>query len=428
VSVEAVNVFAQLCFALYLPGSALQLHLVEARGVRGCLLAASAACTAALGVRTAALTLPGVPARAAYAAGLAAQALAGVAQPLALNLASRVAGDWFPASERDVATAVLVSSNALGQLSASAAAPWLVRTPAQLQRALAPLLALSAATTAAAATLLRERPAAPPSAAAAAQWRARSSGGNGLAAALHDAHALGHDRNFVRLAAAFAVSVGTVWAMLFLEAQLLAPCGYDAALAGAAGASLLAAGTAATLAAGALLRATHAYLPLQRTASCAAAVAAVAVFAASGAPAAPHRVVLAWAALGAAAMPLLPLTLEHAAEMVHPLPADAAAAVLFAGANAFGLMYSLALAPMLRGAAASRCGGDAPAAWLTGALMAAAAATTLSLRRQYRRSAAERPDCGDDAPLLAGGTAQRYERGRLTMWLHVGRACHPCVV
>jgi hypothetical protein len=73
VGAGAVNQVA-LCFMyLYVPGSALTLWLVDTRGVRACLVTASAVNTVVIAVRWAALALPGVSPHAAYAVTLLAQ-------------------------------------------------------------------------------------------------------------------------------------------------------------------------------------------------------------------------------------------------------------------------------------------------------------------------------------------------------------------
>jgi hypothetical protein len=51
-------------------------------------------------------------------------------QPLFLNNVARLAGDWFPINERDMAVTVSVVARSVGVMLISAAAPFLVTTPA----------------------------------------------------------------------------------------------------------------------------------------------------------------------------------------------------------------------------------------------------------------------------------------------------------
>jgi FLVCR family MFS transporter 7 len=325
------------------------------------------------------------------------QFVAAMVQPMSLNLAARLTMDWFPAEERDVATTVATMANVAGQMLFSLAPPWLVRTPAQLGRLMLFQLLPNIAVTAVAAAALAERPPCAPSAAAAQQWRERASAPPhaGFPAALSalaaDARALARNANFLLLAAGFSVGTGTAWAVLVLEAQLVTPCGYSDATAGAAGAALLGAGVLAAFLVGGAMEATHAYVELQRAVMAAALLATAGVFAAAR-PGDTARLILAWCALGCALQPLMPLTLEHAAEMTFPLSADVSTSALFVAANTLSFLLALALTPLLRPApGAPPCAAVVtPASVLVVALMAAGFALTCFVKKDYRRTAAER--------------------------------------
>jgi hypothetical protein len=449
VGVGEVNNYSTVYFVLYLPGTLLQLYLVDSFGVRTCLRIASVLSTCTLAVRYAALVSPSLTPHGAYSVGLAAQArgcgerlvrrpraaltlaplaraqlVSGTSQATALNLASRIAGDWFPSAERDVATTAATMANVLGLMALSLYVPLLVRTPEELSRCLLLLLLPGMCVTVACFTHLEERPAVPPSTSAALQWREReaeAANAKGsysvLATMLHDMRGLAHNKNFVLLAAGFAVGTGTVWAMLVLESQLITPCGYSDALAGAAGAALLGAGFVAAFITGIVMETTKMYLHLQRFFMVAAVLATAGVFAAAK-PGNGSGILFAWGCLGCALQPLMPLTLEHAAEITFPLPADVSTAALFVVANLFGLVFTIIMTPLLHLPASAQCAMRAtPAALATMALMSVGLALTLSVKKQYARSAAEHPsepeEADADSPLLghqADGTFSLYPR------------------
>jgi hypothetical protein len=393
----SLNGASMAYFAAYLPGTAISMTVLDAHGVRACLLLSSAACTLTVAARYAALTLPGLSPHAAYGVSSVAYVFAGMTQPLVLNVPSRLTMDWFPTSERDMATTVATMASVAGQMTFSLLPPWVVRTPAELPRILLLLLLPSAAVTAATALRLRERPSAPPSAAAAAVWRERTAdaakarlhGGAG-ALVVRDIRNLLALRNFTLLGAGFSIGVGTAWALLILQSQLLTPCGYSDALSGAAATALVFSGLVASAAVGAAMRATRAYLPLQRGVMVAAVAATLAVLAAAR-PGAPAAVMATWAALGATLPPLVPLTLEHAAEVTFPISADASNAALIVGATIFACLLTLGLTPLLRLPASVSCATAAtPAAALILACMVSGLGLTLCVKQDYRRSAYER--------------------------------------
>ena len=58
-------------------------------------------------------------------------------------------------------------------------------------------------------------------------------------------------------------------------------------------------------------------------------------------------IVAAWIFYGFISGPLTPITLEYAAEITYPIPADNSAALLFIGVNLVFLAVTLGLTPML---------------------------------------------------------------------------------
>ena len=103
-------------FAAYVPGTAISMTVLDLHGVRASLLLSSLLCTLTVAARYAALTLPGLSPHAAYAVNSVAYVIAGLSQPMVLNVPSRLTMDWFPTSERDMATTVATMASVAGQM------------------------------------------------------------------------------------------------------------------------------------------------------------------------------------------------------------------------------------------------------------------------------------------------------------------------
>ena len=357
-------------------------------------------------------------------------------QAMCLNLAARLTMDWFPSHERDLATTVATMANVTGQMVFSLLPPLIVHTPAQLGRIMLVQWIPGVVVAALSWRFLAQRPPSPPSASAALQWaeaeaaavsaKSHGPGGAGWLAIqtiMHDASMLLSNSNFLLLAAGFSVGSGTVWAVLILEGQLITPCGYSDRLAGAAGAALLGTGVMSAFAVGAIMETTKAYVELQRGVMGAALAATAGVLAAST-PGHALRLVFAYCALGAALQPLLPLTLEHAAEMTFPVPADVSTSVLFTLANIFSGFLVLALTPLLAEPASKTCTSVfTPASGTVLTFMACGVLLTLLVKRDYRRSSCEHGGGGDgsgrhqespESPLLGEVPAASSSYGAIT--------------
>jgi hypothetical protein len=219
-------------------------------------------------------------------------------------------------------------------------------------------------------------PVARPSAPLKAAWVALS----------RDAAALVRNANFLWLLMGFALGLGVFNALISLLGQLLAPCGYSPATAGLAGGAILASGLLTAIGAGVVLRLTGAFVPALRVGIAGAAVTMV-CFLLTLRPHGEIELLVAATALGAAAVPLLPLALENAAEATHPIAEDASAALLTAAGKLCGVVFVFALQPL---AALSTCATVAtPVAAVVVAVIAVAAACLFSFRVDYRRVAAE---------------------------------------
>lgn len=353
------------------------------------------------------------------------QVASALAQPSALNVVSRLTMDWCTTRERDAATTAASMANVLGQMLFSWLPAHLVRSPEQLSRILGVQVAPAALVFAAVFCWLPERPATPPSAGAAAQWREReaaaqlSRGRSGTAALQQLA---GDCRRalaipaFALLTASFALGTAVVWTLLVLQAQLVAPCGYGDRLAGSAGSLMVGCGVLSALAVGAYMEAaTKRYLALQRGVP-AAGLLALLILGAALRPGRPGVVLAAFAVNGVAQQPLMPVSLEHAAEVTFPLGADVSASVLFVAANYAAAALVALVTPLLNrdsGGGAPRQQSAAEEASCSAAVMptlavlaafqAAALALAVVMKADYRRGGAEQRAAGGGAGDEGGG-------------------------
>jgi hypothetical protein len=209
--------------------------------------------------------------------------------------------------------------------------------------------------------------------------------GESMRAMWADTSALFRNRDFNLLNLGFSSATGVGWTLLTVEAQLLSPCGYSDAVAGDSGAALLALGVVAAVAAAPVMSRTRAYCLLQKLVLGFCLAATVLVLLVNRPGNAP-LVVGAWLLLGAGLQPLLPLTLEHAAEMTFPVPADVSSAVLQTCANVAAMGQTFALTPLLVSGAAADCSSVVnPASGFVLGFMVLGLAATLPVRKVLKR-------------------------------------------
>jgi MFS family permease len=489
-----VNALSLTYMIAYAPGCVLAAPITARWGLRGSVvggLVLLALCTVVRAVGDAAAD-PTV----AYGVVLTGQLFGALGQPLLLNAPTRIAADWFPASERDAATVVGTMANAIGNAAGVLVPPFVVAGQESPLRGLligqavptVVLLVISA-------LFVTSRPEHPPSLAAAVQWGVQhqspaavapepvaaapspaiagptaagmpqpvvvaprhsatmglslseevheaprppavgeggkaptaaagepdappppgqlvdaasaaavvvvwppppssgsppSGGGTMTADAASAPRALLGNRNFMLLLGAFSVTVGMSWALLTVLAQLMQPCGYSDTVVGVAGAVFLLAGVLPSLAIVPALQKWHAYVTLQRVALVASLVGTFLVLVVNQPGIPLGGMYAAYAAYGVMFMPILPLTLEHAAEVTFPCPADTAAAWLLTGANVVGAVFTFVLTPLLEMPVSLQCASVVtPTAGLVLGSMALAAAAGAPLVRDYRRRAVE---------------------------------------
>lgn len=198
------------------------------------------------------------------------------------------------------------------------------------------------------------------------------------------------DRDVLLLTASFSTGVGAAWCLLTVQAQLLMPCGYSAEMAGASGAILLAVGSATSFGLGALMSRVRAYYAVLQKIGMALATAALVFVLAANRPGHMGLLFTAWATAGAAIEPLLPLSLEHAAELTHPVAPDTAAALLLSGAYIVGSVLVLALGPLLELPVSASCSSViTPAAGVLLGSMVVGLGLSLPIRQRSLSTRAE---------------------------------------
>ena len=178
-------------------------------------------------------------------------------------------------------------------------------------------------------------------------------------------------------------------ALLTTLGQLLAPCGYGSDAAGLMGGLLLLFGLVGAVAAGVVLDATHRYRLLLRLAfgGTAAAVVAVLALLHSAEHHWPVPLAVVFSLLGFVMLPLLPITMEAAAEVTFPIPEIVSSGLLLTAANLLGIPLVLLLSWLLDG---DHCARFLRAPVVVVLVVVAAAAAPLALfQGETRRLAAE---------------------------------------
>jgi MFS family permease len=401
-----VNMLSLSFMIAYLPASIVSVWIMERYGLRVTLLAGAFTNAAMNWTKFGGVVLGGWN---GFAIILAGQCIGALGQPLILNIPARLTMDWFPQSERGMATVAATMANVVGQMAGSLLPALLVTDRADFRALMLYQAVPCTAALLVAALCARDRPAHPPSVAVARQWKeqednakqlstlsssddapqAPSQSARALVAMWRDTATLMSHRNFMWLCASFSLATGMAWTLLTLQAQIIQPCGYSSAIVGASSAALLGVGIVSSFAIGAFLQRSNAYLLTQKLLTAACAVATLGILAVNR-PGSPGAVVALWCVLGAAIQPLMPASLEHAAEMTFPVSADSSAALLLVAANVFGCILTLVLTVLVAEPSFTRCSTVFNAASGTiAAVMLLGVAVTLPLRKEYRRTHAE---------------------------------------
>jgi MFS transporter, FLVCR family, MFS-domain-containing protein 7 len=421
---EQVN-FVSLVFLIgYLPASVLSMVLMEHFGLKTNLLVGFALDFLCAGVKWGSMLMISSDSTAeqrqkAYAVMLFGQCLGSAGQPLLLNLSSRVSADFFGDHERDFATIALTMINVLGQMLGSLLPPYLIDNESDLRAMFLGTFIPTAIILVVSIFTLSDRPPSPPSASAAAQWAQRDaivaqrkaappgshSWFDPLKAVWRDTRMLLRDRNFALLLGGFSMGTGAAWALLTVQGQIIQPCGYNDTVAGNSATSLLAVGIVASFAVGPLMRRFKRYALFQKLVTIGSFLAVLFALAVNK-PNSEALIYVAWCCCGLMLQPLLPISLEHAAELTYPLSADSSAALLLTSANLFGMALILGLGKLLALPVSANCTSVVtPAAGLILAFMLVGVVVTLPIRPVLKRQIAEPTTSGSSEILATTSTS-----------------------
>jgi MFS family permease len=434
VSSETVTLLPAVYLLAFIPASIVLAFLRVRWGLRTCLVAgASIQCLGAILRYVACVVQPSH----SFPLLLLGQTLAALAQPVYTNLPAMLSATWFPAQDRALATVAATLANPIGNALGSVVPSLVVPDDATAAVAAKTLSYVTLSQAIAAFAILvatfyciSDEPIEPPSAAAAMRRRNNAlllvknldnasdsaaknldtvsllAAGNEDSDAATSSPSSSHNNNnviviqvlqkeymtllqnfnFIRLLIGFGLGLGVFNALLALLGQLLAPCGYKPAAAGIAGGVMLSSGLFTAIAIGVALRKTGAFVPLLRGGIVIAALA-MAGFLAALRPNAYAALLGFSALLGAAAVPLHPLTLENAAEHTYPLSEDASATLLTAAGKGLGVIFVFSVQPLL---ASNSCSTIfTPGAGVLACIITISALFLVSFQADYRRGTAE---------------------------------------
>jgi hypothetical protein len=201
-----------------------------------------------------------------------------------------------------------------------------------------------------------------------------------------DYSALLSSANFRSLTVGFGLGLGLFNGLLTLLGQILSNCGYDDDVAGYAGGALLAAGLVSAGFAGVVLEKTRAYVTTLRALIC-TGIVAICLFLAAQRPAQPGLVLAASAILGAVIIPLLPVSLENAAECSFPVPEEVSSGLLIVVGNYIGIVLIFAMTYSI---GAANCSSIVtPLAGVILGTMCASAFALFLFKKDYKRQLQE---------------------------------------
>ena len=350
----------------YLPGTILSSWIRSHYGLRASILAGNILNVGGCILRALSALVPASHGG-RYALALAGQTVAGMGQPFFTNMPASIAGTWFPAAERELATSVGALVNPLGNAAGSVVPGFTVHSGEDL--AVTMLVTAAVASLVLVATYLgvSDKPPTPPSAAASSRLLLQDAAATGspltespstsapekegLLASVHTdgsgtpwqmTLALLRDRNFLFLLFGFGTGYSMFNAFLTLIAQMVAPCGYGAGVAGLCGAIVIGAGLVGATVAGIVLEKTKAYVLLLKS-GIVLCTAGVVFMLSSLAPDQEGLLIASFAVMGFSMLPMLPIALENAAEYSFPMPEETAAALLLIVGQYGGVIFTFAI-------------------------------------------------------------------------------------
>lgn len=383
-----INMFSIVYMIFFFPGSIISIFITERFGVGHALCLGSLANFLSCWVRYAG-SLESTPDR-AYNIVLFGQIIAAIGQPLLLNAPPRIANDWFPIYERDIAIHVMTQANNIGGALGVLIPAYQISVESDISGVLFILGIVGTIILFLSTIFIRGRPPTPPGREVHNQIVVRSNLDTAGAIKLVfqmfvDFKVMLSNVNFVLLMASFSIEIGVCWAFMAVVGQMIYPCGYDVAVVGIAGSSLSFAGVIGSFVVAQYLRSHKNYVWTQKAILTLTAISAILCLI-SNAPGNLIFVIAAWNIFGFFQGPLIPITLEHAAEITYPIPADNSAALLFTGVNIVCLVMTLSLTPMLTDNVSLNCSSIiSPAAILVFFVVIFGALLSYPIKPEYKR-------------------------------------------
>lgn len=406
IPVKMVNGLSLLTLALFLPGMLWCSYLVTTRGMRFTVLMAAALHAVGAVLRWASLGLVTSSSELAFIVLLSGQALAAGASPICTNLPVRLAGDWFPQHERDVATTVANCGFGLGNVAGMLVPGFFIsRRPEDGQVYGMGALLLFNVVFALAGFVwtwksFADAPAEPPSQMAAKRREARnkvdqSDTARARAKLLDDYKGLLANRQFLLVLCAFATGLGLFNSLMTVLEQLLQAPGYDAKATGLIANALIIGGLPSSYVVARILDRTHEYNKVATICYVGTAAGTTALFMALR-PGQLWTIVAAAAVMGMFALPLLPVSLELAAEVTYPLSEESSTGLLIFAGNSAGILLTVVygiIIPM----APAYTGVWTPAACMTVSMVAGGALCSLFFKGAAKRHLADTFSSDDEA-------------------------------
>jgi len=393
----------------YLPGTLLSSWLRSKFGLRASILFGNTLTVTGCTLRALSALIPAHHGG-RYALALIGQTIAGLGQPFFTNMPTSIAGTWFPVAERELATSVGALLNPLGNAAGSAVPGFAIQHASDIPT-------MMICTAAAAAVLLvatyfgvADQPPTPPSVAASSRRLLQEASPspvtngsepsglpekNSLLRSVHTdgtgtpwqmTLALLKDTNFLFLVFGFGTGYSIFNAFLTLIAQIIAPCGYGAGVAGLCGAVVIAAGLVGATIAGVVLEKTKAYVLLLKS-GIFLCTAGVVFMLSSLVPNQQGLLIGSFAVMGLFMLPMLPLALENAAEYSFPMPEETAAALLLVVGQYGGVAFTFAIQHTIPDTCDSRL---APSSILIASALVASGLVLVWFKANNRRQRAEK--------------------------------------
>mmetsp|Transcript_10290 Transcript_10290/g.16372 ORF Transcript_10290/g.16372 Transcript_10290/m.16372 type:complete len:512 (+) Transcript_10290:76-1611(+) len=362
VHVQFVNTLSTVCLLLFPVGMVWCSFITTKCGLRQVMVVAAALHLVSGFLRWASYPLVGwIGGRTAYAMLLLGQIFSAFAQPICTNLPVRLANEWFPSSERDTATTLGNVGFGIGNIVGMALPGILVHMKdgnkeARNVHGMGTLLLIECVICLFGFVwcwlFFVDEPFLPPSRSAALKRSTRmdktlSDGSSVTSRVFNDYKHLVQDNSFCILLYCFSVGLGAFNCLFTVFEQFMKPAGYTNSHTSQFANIIFAAGFVTAALLGKIMDATKAYVPALRWCFCGTFMT-VCVFVLQIRPSNYTGISIACACMGAACIPILPLSLETAAEITYPLPEEASTGMLILGGNYLSIMLSYVSAALIQ--------------------------------------------------------------------------------